>query len=158
MDATKKINFKKYYEANDSLQNDESRKMTLELEKKYQTEKKEKQLIVQESFIRQKNTLNYILGGSIAALLLIIILVYRNYTQKRNLQQQKITTTDNQHRAEFQFHKDTSIFRLSSTVATPCPSWFSWDADDGTISENSPSIPPSIRKHRLFLRATSAKS
>ena len=83
--------FKKYYEANDSLQNDESRKMTLELEKKYQTEKKEKQLIVQESFIRQKNTLNYILGGSIAALLLIIILVYRNYTQKRNLQQQKIT-------------------------------------------------------------------
>lgn len=60
------------------------------LDKKFETEKKEKQLLVQQSSIRQKNTLIYIFIGSIASLLLISILAYRNYTQKRKLQEQKI--------------------------------------------------------------------
>jgi signal transduction histidine kinase len=83
--------YKKYYDADDSLQNADSRKMVLDLDKKYETEKKEKQLLLQQSAIRQKNTLNYILAGSALTLLLISLLSYRNYSQKQKLQQQKIT-------------------------------------------------------------------
>jgi two-component system NarL family sensor kinase len=61
------------------------------LDKKYEMEKKEKQLLLQQSAIRKKNTLNYILIGSTAALLLISLLGYRTYQQKRKLQEQKIT-------------------------------------------------------------------
>ncbi len=60
------------------------------LDKKFETEKKEKQLLIQQSSIRQKNTLIYIFLGGIAALLLISILASRNYKQKRKLQEQKI--------------------------------------------------------------------
>ncbi len=82
--------YKKYVETNDSLQNADRKKTILDLDKKYETEKKEKQLILQKASIKQKNILNYILGGSIAALLLISLLSYRTYTQKRKLQEQKI--------------------------------------------------------------------
>lgn len=82
--------YKKYYEYNDSLQNADSRKMVLDLDKKYETEKKEKQLLLQQSAIRQKNTLNYILIGSTAVLLLISLFAYRNYQQKRKLQEHTI--------------------------------------------------------------------
>lgn len=60
------------------------------LDKKFETEKKEKQLLKQQLSIRQKNTLIYIFIGSLASLLLISILAYRNYMQKRKLQEQKI--------------------------------------------------------------------
>lgn len=67
------------------------------LEKKYETEKKEAQIKklvaerkIQELSIRQKNILNYILIGSAAALLIISLLVYRNYKNKQKLQQQRI--------------------------------------------------------------------
>lgn len=82
--------YKKYYDADDSLQNADSRKMVLDLDKKYETEKKEKQLLLQQASIRQKNTLNYIFAGSAIALLLVSLLTYRNYRQKQKLQQQKI--------------------------------------------------------------------
>lgn len=61
------------------------------LDKKFETEKKEQQLKLQQATIRQKSTLNYILIGSTAALLLISLLAYRTYKQKRKLQEQKIT-------------------------------------------------------------------
>ena len=61
------------------------------LDKKFETEKKEQQLQLQQVTIRQKSTLNYILIGSTAALLLISLLVYRTLKQKRKLQEQKIT-------------------------------------------------------------------
>ncbi len=60
------------------------------LDKKYETQKKEHQLQLQQVTIRQKNTLNYILAGSAVTLLLISLLTYRNYRQKQKLQQQKI--------------------------------------------------------------------
>ena len=85
------IAYKKYSEAKDSLQEDNRRKVTLDLDKKYETQKKEQQLKLQQSSIKQKKTLNYILGGSIAALLLISFLSYRTYQQKRKLQEQKIS-------------------------------------------------------------------
>jgi signal transduction histidine kinase len=68
-----------------------------DLEKKYETEKKETQIKkleaekqVQLLSIRQKNTLNYILIGSAAALLIISLLLYGNYKSKQKLQQQRI--------------------------------------------------------------------
>ncbi len=60
------------------------------LDKKYDTEKKEKQLVIQQATIARKNTLNYILIGSAATLLIISLLSYRTYKQKRKLQEQKI--------------------------------------------------------------------
>jgi signal transduction histidine kinase len=83
--------YQKYSGANDSLQEENRKKAILDLDKKYETEKKEQQLKLQQVSIKEKNTLNYILGGSIAALLLISLLSYRTYQQKRKLQEQKIT-------------------------------------------------------------------
>ncbi|OSZ80260.1 hypothetical protein CAP36_03130 [Chitinophagaceae bacterium IBVUCB2] len=67
------------------------------LEKKYETAKKESQIKdleanrkVQQLTIQQKNTLNYILIGSAAVLLLISLLGYRNYRTKQKFQQQRI--------------------------------------------------------------------
>jgi signal transduction histidine kinase/tetratricopeptide (TPR) repeat protein len=57
---------------------------------KYETEKKDTQLKLQQITIRQKNILNYILIGSAVALLLISLLSYRNYKAKQKLQQQRI--------------------------------------------------------------------
>jgi signal transduction histidine kinase len=39
---------------------------------------------------RQKNTLNYILLGSVAAVLLLTLLAWRNYRQKQLLQRKRI--------------------------------------------------------------------
>lgn len=67
------------------------------LEKKYETAKKEAQIKdleatkkVQQLTIRQKNILNYILIGGAAVLLVISLLSYRNYQNKQKLQQQRI--------------------------------------------------------------------
>lgn len=60
------------------------------LDKKFDTEKKEQQLIIQQATISRKNTLNYIFIGSTIALLLISLLSYRTYAQRRKLQEQKI--------------------------------------------------------------------
>ena len=68
-----------------------------DLEKKYETEKKEariKQLeaerTVQELRLRQKDIFNYILIGGAVTFLLIALLSYRNYRQKQALQQKRI--------------------------------------------------------------------
>jgi len=77
---------------------------TNELEKKYETEKKQKEIIqlqkdkqIQGLSIRQKSTLNYLLIASVAALLLVSFLGYRNLhhrhrlaKQQEELQQQRI--------------------------------------------------------------------
>jgi signal transduction histidine kinase len=70
--------------------NEQMQKNVQVLDKKYDTEKKEKQLVIQQATIAKKNTLNYILIGSAATLLIISLLSYRTYTQKRKLQEQKI--------------------------------------------------------------------
>ena len=68
-----------------------------DLEKKYETGKKETQIKalqsekkIQELSLRQKNILNYIFLASAIILLVIVILSYRTYTQKQKLQQQRI--------------------------------------------------------------------
>ncbi len=74
----------------ESLQEQELSEYAIELETKYETEKKDNQLKLQEVQIKQKNILNYILLGSAVALLVISLLAYRNYKHKQKLQQQRI--------------------------------------------------------------------
>ncbi|MFT3935572.1 MAG: sensor histidine kinase [Chitinophagaceae bacterium] len=69
-----------------------------DLEKKYETEKKEAQIKelqaekkVHELTIRQKNILNYSLVAGACILLIISLLSYRTYKQKQKLQQQRIS-------------------------------------------------------------------
>jgi signal transduction histidine kinase len=78
-------------------------KQSADLEKKYETEKKETQIKkleadkkVQDLTIRQKNTLNYILIGSAITLLIISLLSYRTYQQKQKIQQQRIAELETQ--------------------------------------------------------------
>lgn len=89
--------FREYGDSVTSLVKKLLSQKSADLEKKYETEKKETQIKkleaekqVQQLSIRQKNTLNYILIGSAAALLIISLLVYGNYKNKQNLQQQRI--------------------------------------------------------------------
>jgi signal transduction histidine kinase len=65
-------------------------KQSSELEKKYETEKKEARIKIQQAQIHQKNILNYFLIGGAAALLVILLLTYHNYRNRQKLQQAKI--------------------------------------------------------------------
>jgi len=94
---------KKYKELRDSVINIESRKNITELEKKYETEKKqiliqqlETENIVQQLSIKQKSTLNYVLFAGALTLLIISLLSYRTYKQKQKLQQQRISELETQ--------------------------------------------------------------
>jgi two-component system, NarL family, sensor kinase len=73
------------------LLNEQVIKSTTELEKKYETEKKESQIRLQQAAIKQQSIINYILIGGVVALLVISFLSYRNYRNKQKLQQQRIT-------------------------------------------------------------------
>lgn len=63
---------------------------TEDLETKYETEKKEAQIQLQQTQLKQKTILNYFLIGGAAALLIISLLGYRNYKSRQKLQQAKI--------------------------------------------------------------------
>lgn len=63
---------------------------TEELAIQYETEKKENQLKLQHAELKQKNNLIYLLSGGVVAFLLISLLVYRNYTNRKKLQQARI--------------------------------------------------------------------
>ncbi|MFV0606090.1 MAG: tetratricopeptide repeat protein [Niabella sp.] len=76
---------------NDSILNEQILQSTINTEKKFELDKKNTQLKLQEASITQKNTLNYILIGGAVALLTILLLSYRNYNHRRKLQQQRIT-------------------------------------------------------------------
>lgn len=75
----------------DAFLNEQIIKSTTELEKKYETEKKDSQLKLQKAQLQKKSILNYILVGSAFTILLISLLTYRTYKQKQKLQQQRIT-------------------------------------------------------------------
>lgn len=74
----------------DSLMNETIQRHTIEMDKKYQTELKDKQIRLQQSDIRHSKTLNYLLIGSAITILLISALGYRNYRNRQQLQQQRI--------------------------------------------------------------------
>lgn len=63
---------------------------TRDLETKYETEKKEARIQLQQTELRQRRNLNYFLIAGSAALLIIFLLSYRNYRNRQKLQQLKI--------------------------------------------------------------------
>ncbi|ACU05159.1 tetratricopeptide repeat-containing sensor histidine kinase [Pedobacter heparinus] len=75
---------------NDSLLNTAITKHTIFTEKKFETSRKEAQIKLQQSQLRQKNNLIYFLFAGALALLSISLLSYRNYRNRRKLQQAKI--------------------------------------------------------------------
>ncbi|MGC4232949.1 MAG: sensor histidine kinase [Niabella sp.] len=79
-----------YHNINDSLTRSEVVRESFEREARYQTEKKEAQIQLQQAQLKQKNILNYILIGGAAALAIILLLSYRNYKHRQHLQQIKI--------------------------------------------------------------------
>ncbi|MBK6283050.1 MAG: tetratricopeptide repeat protein [Draconibacterium sp.] len=81
--------YKKFYDANDSLQSAERKKVVLDLDKKYETEKKEQQLQLQRSSINKKEVLNYAMAGSIASLLLILFFLFVHIHKKENCRNKK---------------------------------------------------------------------
>jgi len=83
--------FQRYKEVNDSVINLESKKYATELEKKYESEKKDKQIVIQQSQLQKRKTINYILFISAAVVLIFSLVAYRNYNQKKKLQQQRIS-------------------------------------------------------------------
>ena len=78
------------------LLNDEVLKTTAELEKKYETEKKDKQIKLQQAELQQKIILNYTLIGTAIILVIISLLFYRNYQQKQKIQEHRISELENE--------------------------------------------------------------
>lgn len=76
---------------NDAYLNEKVLKSTAELEKKYETEKKDSQIKLQKATIQRKNIFNYILITGAASLLFISLLSYRNYRHKQKNQLQRIS-------------------------------------------------------------------
>lgn len=74
----------------DSLNGELIQQTTLQLEKKYESERKDNQIRLQQASIKQKTTLNSMLIGGAVALLLISFLLYLNYRHKQRLQVQRI--------------------------------------------------------------------
>jgi signal transduction histidine kinase len=90
--------YKIFHQLDDSIAGLDKAKYGLELEEKYEVEKKEtviKNLEVEKKLqdlqLKEKNVLNFILIGSLLMALIISLLLYRNYKQKQQLQQQQIS-------------------------------------------------------------------
>jgi two-component system NarL family sensor kinase len=88
---------KRFRTVSDSLQSNEIKEKASMMEVRFRVANKEQEINqlkatqkIQKLSIRQKNTLNYILIGSLLASLLISILIYRNYKHRQKLQQARI--------------------------------------------------------------------
>ncbi|HRE52864.1 MAG TPA: histidine kinase [Flavitalea sp.] len=91
----------------DSLMNNQILTHTLNLEKKYELDKKNTQLALQEEKLKRKNATNWILIGGMAVLLIISVLGYRNYSQRKKIQEQRIRELE----AEKQLMATQSLLR-----------------------------------------------
>ncbi len=80
----------KYNILQDSLQSEDRKKFVLELEKKYETEKKESQVKLQELEIAKRKSINHGLLALTTAILIILVLGYRNFRNRNRLQEEKI--------------------------------------------------------------------
>lgn len=74
----------------DSILNESILMNTTFYEAQFKTQKKETQIQIQESKLRQKTMLNYFLIGGALFLLFTVLLLYRNYQSKQALQQRRI--------------------------------------------------------------------
>ncbi len=82
--------FYEYELLNDSILNESITNSTIYIEKKFDTERKETQIQLQHTQLRQQSVLNYFLMAGAGALLIISLLTYRNYKNRQKLQQTRI--------------------------------------------------------------------
>lgn len=87
---------KKWRALDQSLKRNEMAEYALDIEAKYETERKEAKIKLQEAQLKQQRIINYILIGSAITGLIISLLSYRTYTQKQKLQQQRIIELETQ--------------------------------------------------------------
>lgn len=86
-DYKQALHFQKLYKTQkDSLINEKNNKDVLELETKYQTEKKEKQILQQQAEVKQKNIWLLLISG----VLLIGFVLFRNFRIKSKLQKEQL--------------------------------------------------------------------
>ncbi|MGG9960553.1 tetratricopeptide repeat protein [Ferruginibacter sp. SUN106] len=88
-----KKGFQYFYERDDAQAkafNESMQQKEVATRIKYETEKKDNQILLQQVQIQKKNTLNYLLMGGAVALVIISLLAYRTLKQKQKLQQQRI--------------------------------------------------------------------
>ncbi len=98
----KALTFRKEFELlNDSILNEKNRSNINLLEIRFETAKKESQILkledekqIQELRLREKTTTNRILWISALGLILLVFLLNRNYRQKKFLQQQQISALE----------------------------------------------------------------
>jgi signal transduction histidine kinase len=88
--------FKKYSTLNDTILNSERTLQFSEREAKYESEKKDSQIKLQKTTIKQKNIFNYALTVTVFALFIIGFLGYRNYKNKQTIQLQYINKLENE--------------------------------------------------------------
>ncbi|MBA2250965.1 MAG: sensor histidine kinase [Chitinophagaceae bacterium] len=95
-------------------------KQSSDLEKKYETAKKEKEIIqlqkdkqIQDLSLKQKSTLNYFLIGSVAALLIVSFLGYRNLRHRQQLAKQQHELHQQQIR---ELEKDKQLVAVDSML------------------------------------------
>ncbi|MES2427864.1 MAG: sensor histidine kinase [Bacteroidota bacterium] len=79
-----------YMTLNDSVLNESVIKNTITIEKRFETEKKEAQIKLQQAQLKQKSNLIYFLVAGAVGLLTILLLSYRNYRNRQKLQLAKI--------------------------------------------------------------------
>ena len=87
---------KQYIQLSDSVKQEKVQRQMNEIEAKYQSEKKQKEIlqlqkdqVTQTLSIKQKSALNYFLTGAIAALLILGLLTYRNMRHRQLLAKQQ---------------------------------------------------------------------
>ena len=66
------------------------REVSLDLETKYETEKKEERIKLQASQIKQERTITYLLAGGFLLLLIASTFAYRAFRTRQKLQKQRI--------------------------------------------------------------------
>lgn len=85
------IRYRVMYETlRDSILDESVTRNTINIEKKYETQKKESQLILQQAQLRQKSTVIYSLATMSVAILALLLFIYRNQKTRQKLQQLKI--------------------------------------------------------------------
>lgn len=125
----------KYYELaiayKDSISNDEVKKNISELDKKYETAKKDKELLKrQESIKRQQLVITFIAFG-VLLLVVFVIVVFRSYKQKKSayaqleiqnqeiMQQREEITLAKNEAEKSNFAKSEFLSRMSHELRTP---------------------------------------
>ena len=82
--------FNAYELLSDSILNESISRNTIQIEKRYASERLSSQVDMQKAALNQKTILNNILAGGILALMIIMFLIFRNYKGRQQLQQVKI--------------------------------------------------------------------